>query len=182
MSIVERALKFAKQAHEGQKRKNSNTPYIMHPIAVAKILEESGLSQEVIAAGLLHDTVEDTPATIEDIADHFGEIVSNIVAAHTEDKTKSWEERKQHTIDVSKSGPIEVKALIAADKLDNLRSLVESYAVKKDKVWDTFKRGYEKQKWYHLSVANNIFIGLDEKDIPAFFYQFKNEAEQFFNK
>lgn len=182
MSLVERALEFAKQAHEGQKRKNSNAPYIVHPIAVAKILEESGLSQEVIAAGLLHDTVEDTPVTLEDITEHFGEIVSNIVASHTEDKTKSWEERKQHTIDVSKSGPIEVKALIVADKLDNLRSLVEAYEVKKDKVWDSFKRGYEKQKWYHLSIAKNIFNGIEEKDIPAFFFQFKNEAEKFFSK
>ena len=135
--MLQKAKEFATMAHRGQRRKTSNLPYITHPIRVAKILEEAGCSDEVICAGYLHDVVEDTCYTIKDIEAHFGEQIASIVQAHTEDKSLTWQERKQHTISLVKSANKEIKQLIVADKLDNLLSIEEDLNTYGDVVWIT---------------------------------------------
>ena len=90
MTIKEKAVEFATAAHAGQMRKLSNQPYILHPLQVAETLEKAGFCEELVVAGLLHDTVEDTDTTLEQIEREFGTKVSSLVAAHTEDKTKTW--------------------------------------------------------------------------------------------
>lgn len=182
MNAKEKALAFATKMHGEQKRKGSSLPYIVHPIEVSEILEEANLPESVVISGLLHDMVEDTEVTLEDIKALFGEEVASLVGAHTEDKSKSWEERKVHAIAVAKSGSLLVKALIAADKLSNLHSLQKDYKEQGEEVWKHFKRGYEKQKWYYLNVVHNLFIGLEEEEVPLFFYKFKEKAESFFKK
>ena len=182
MTTNEKVLAFATKAHEGQMRKSTGTPMIQHPIRVAKTLEEAGFAPEVVYAGFLHDVAEDTIYTLEDIAQEFGQKVADIVAGNTEDKTKSWEERKQHTIDWIKEAPLEIKALIVADKLDNLRSLVEDYQTVGDELWTHFKRGKEKQKWYFTSVAENATIGLEQSKIPAFFHVYSALVQSFFGE
>src|SRR5690625_4799448 len=87
------AKSFAEKAHMGQKRKISNVPYITHPIRVAERLESAEFSDELICAAYLHDVVEDTDYEIKDIEENFGDRVAHLVAAHTEDKSKSWIER-----------------------------------------------------------------------------------------
>lgn len=180
LSLKSKALEYATNAHSGQTRKVSGTLYIAHPIRVAKTLEEAGFSVKVVVAGFLHDVVEDTKMTNQDLQDVFGMEVAELVAAHTEDKTKSWEERKQHTINTVANSSLEVKALIAADKLDNLRSLIEDYNRIGENVWSYFKRGYEDQKWYHNSIADNLLMGLEESEVPDFFYNFIYESHNFF--
>lgn len=180
MTLVEQAIEFATKAHTGQKRKGNGRPYIYHPLNVGKILARAGFSKEVVAAGILHDVVEDTDITIEEIEKHFGKIVAYLVEAHTEDKSKTWEERKQHTIEVVESGSLEVKALIAADKYDNLQSLIEDYQVLGDKLWDVFKRGYDKQKWYHVSITERLLIGVKQAETPSFFFDFIQDTKTFF--
>src|SRR5690625_4625847 len=125
--MQEKALSFAKQAHKGQFRKNSKDPYVTHPIRVASLLKKANASTELICAGYLHDVVEDTPFTLDDLRYHFGSRVTELVQSNTEDKTKSWLERKQHTIDTIKYAEKEVKYLIVADKLDNLLSLEKDF-------------------------------------------------------
>lgn len=179
MNILEEACRFATKEHGTQTRKNSKEPYVEHPKRVAAILKEAGFRDEVIAAGLLHDVVEDTPVTIEEIKEKFGEDVAAIVAYHTEDKSLSWEERKKHTISVVKSAPLEVKALIVADKLDNLESLSKQYEEMGNEVWRAFKRGREQQEWYNRSVAEAI---QKVEHAPAFFHQYEQLVEHFFSK
>lgn len=179
-NLLEKALQFATKAHEGQYRKTRNVPMISHPIRVAEVLKESGFSNEVVAAGYLHDTVEDTPVTIEEIEDEFGNEVARLVAGNTEDKSKSWEERKQHTIDWVKEAPLEIKALICADKWDNLQSMVEDYSTMGDTLWNSFKKGQEKQKWYFSQVAKNAFVGLKDEEIPSFFHLYQDLVFSFF--
>lgn len=180
MERKEKALAFATIAHEGQTRKGDGTPMISHPIRVAKILELAGFSIETVMAGFLHDVVEDTIYTIEDIEKNFGKEVARIVAGNTEDKEKSWEERKQHTIDWIKEAPLEIRALIVADKLDNLNSLMKDYAEQGEQLWSHFKRGKEKQAWYFTSVAKNMLVDL-QGEVPSFFYEYKEKVSQFFN-
>lgn len=79
-----------------------------------------------------------------------------------------------------KTGSLEVKSLIVADKLDNLRSLKESYDQQGDTIWNSFKRGFEKQKWYYESISKYAAKGLEPNQIPSFFYTYKQEVNDFF--
>ncbi|HLS09067.1 HD domain-containing protein [Lentibacillus sp.] len=178
--MKQKAKEFAEKAHEGQTRKSSGDPYITHPIRVAERLEKSGFSDELVSAGYLHDVVEDTPYEIEDIEEEFGIQVARLVSAHTEDKSKTWQERKQHTIDTVKYAAKDVKYLIVADKLDNLLSIEKEYKLQGDALWDNFNAGYEQQKWYNESIAKNMSTGLGEDEIPDYFREFKNTVKRVF--
>ncbi|QKY71138.1 HD domain-containing protein [Lentibacillus sp. CBA3610] len=178
--MKQRARTFAEKAHEGQTRKSSGTPYITHPIRVAKRLEDSGFSDELISAGYLHDVAEDTPYEIEDIEAAFGIQVARLVSLHTEDKSKTWRQRKQHTIDTVKYAAKDVKYLIVADKLDNLLSMEKEFERQGDALWDNFNAGYDEQKWYNASIAENMEAGLADDDIPDYFREFQEAVKRMF--
>ena len=179
-TLQEKAKKFATKAHEGQVRKSTGTPMIGHPIRVALQLEKAGFPDYVVAAGYLHDTVEDTSVTKEDIIREFGEKTAFVVEGNTENKNHTWEERKTHTILAIKNAPLEIKALVVADKLDNLSSLMEDYETLGEDLWKSFKRGRDKQKWYFEGVANNMREGLKEEEIPSFFAEYEEKVKTFF--
>ena len=119
MDIKEKAKLFAINAHYGQVRKNEkDKPMIIHPINVANILSEYDFDDNVIAAGYLHDVVEDTKYEDKDILKEFGEDILSLVMGDSEpDKKLSWEERKQYTIDEVKTLDIRHKAVVCADKI-----------------------------------------------------------------
>ena len=144
---LHRAIRFAEQAHRGQKRKGSDVDYIVHPMEVLQLLTQMGASQELQIAGVLHDTVEDTDVTIEEIRAAFGDRVAALVGSHTEDKTKSWRERKQATLDELKAAERDVKLLIMADKVSNLRSMLWDYGQLGEALWDRFNAPKEAQAW-----------------------------------
>lgn len=178
--MIKQAKAFAKKAHANHKRKISKEPYITHPIRVAERLEKAGCSEDVIAAAYLHDVVEDTPYTMADITERFGDRVADLVAGHTEDKSKSWQERKLHTINLIKDTEKEVKYLIVADRLDNLLELENNLIHYGEQIWNRFNAGYEKQRWYHESIAKNMYTGLNQEDIPSFFYEFEKIVKRVF--
>lgn len=179
MGIVEKAILFAAKAHEGQVRKGTDIPYITHPYAVGMILMKYGCKEELVAAGLLHDTVEDTEVTIDEISEQFGEEAASIVAGCSEpDKSLSWEERKHQTIQYLRDASEEVRLVACADKLHNLRSIREAIEKEGESVWTRFNRGREKQNWYYWQVAASLgsqssFPMLDE---------LKGEIESLFGK
>ncbi|XP_022303701.2 guanosine-3',5'-bis(diphosphate) 3'-pyrophosphohydrolase MESH1-like [Crassostrea virginica] len=126
VSEIIRCTNFAAIKHKDQKRKDKEgTPYINHPIGVANILtQEAGISDvAVIQAALLHDTVEDTNTTFEEIQDHFGEEVTGIVREVTDDKNLPKLERKQKQIEHAPHASYKAKLVKLADKLYNLRDL-----------------------------------------------------------
>ncbi len=178
--MLERAKQFAEKAHEGQKRKNSNAAYIIHPIQVADTLKSAGCREEVICAGYLHDVVEDTKYELTDIEREFTKTVRDLVAAHTEDKSKPWQVRKQHTVDTVRTGSLEVKCLIVADKLDNLLSLEKDFERDGEALWQHFNAGYSLQKWYNESIAEHMTTGIPNDEIPAFFLLYQKAVERFF--
>lgn len=182
MNRVEEAREFAERVHEGQTRKVSEVPMFTHLEEVAGILQNAGMSEEVVMAGYLHDTVEDTETTAEDIERTFGPAVAAIVAGHTEDKTKSWEERKQATIDelADPGTPFGIRALIIADRLSNLRGFKQDLTIVGESLWDHFKRGRDEQKWYYTECLRYMAVGLDPEEIPAFFHDYKREVAEFF--
>ncbi|CEG27068.1 metal dependent phosphohydrolase [Bacillus sp. B-jedd] len=184
MNMIEKAFRVAGEAHDGQYRKLTKTPYITHPATVGIILQKYGYGEELIAAGILHDTAEDTDVTLEMIEMDFGSKVAEIVAGCSEpDKSLSWEERKEHTIEFLKGAPIEIRAVACADKLHNVRSIRYDVEKSGEEVWNRFKRGREKQEWYYRSLVESLgqqssFEMLDEfaREVELLFGRRREEA------
>lgn len=152
--LIDQAIQFAAIKHAGQLRKSTNVPYISHPFAVAMLLQESGHRAEVIAAGVIHDTLEDTSATAEEIFGLFGSEVLKLVEAASEpDKSLPWEERKRHTMSLLAQRTDEELAIIIADKLHNLRSIKWDIELHGEKVWSRFNRGKDQQAWYYKGIV-----------------------------
>ncbi|MFT9598123.1 HD domain-containing protein [Mesobacillus sp.] len=157
MDLIDKALQIASMAHEGQYRKNTKIPYIAHPVAVGMILQKAGYSEEMVAAGILHDTVEDTDITMEDIEREFGIEVVRIVEGCSEpDKSLSWEERKEHTIEFLKTASEEIRVVACADKLHNVRSIRQDVVQLGEVVWSRFNRGRDQQEWYYSHVLKSL--------------------------
>ncbi len=149
------AIEFATKAHTGQFRKGTKVPYIVHPLGVAKILIEAGCSEEVVVAGILHDTVEDSSTRIDDIRRDFGEEVSRLVEGASEpNKSDTWENRKQHTIDILETAPMDAVYVSLADKLDNIRDIRADYEKLGDDVFLRFNRPRGKQEWYYRALVD----------------------------
>lgn len=128
--LAREAYEFASEAHTGQERKGDGTPYITHPVEVARLLDaEGGADDELLAAALLHDVVEDTDHSLAEIKERFGPAVGALVAAMTEDKSvEPYEARKdRHRDEVEAAGERAVR-IYAADKLANLRDMRALYA------------------------------------------------------
>lgn len=176
-----KAKMFATMAHKNQRRKLTDESYISHPIRVAKLLEKHSVHEELVCAGYLHDVVEDTCFTIEDIEEHFGKRIAGLIAAHTEDKSKSWRERKQATIETMKMCEKDVKWLIVADKLDNLLDVQETYEKLGEEMWDYFNAGKAEQQWYNESIAAYMYDGLADDDIPDFFKLYEETIKHVFH-
>lgn len=161
MELVTEALIFAAKAHDGMRRKLSNSPYILHPMEVASIIGTITDDGHVIAAGLLHDTVEDTNVTNEDIKRAFGERVAFLVSCETENKysdrpsSETWRLRKEESLKVLRDvGDIDVKILWLGDKLSNMRSFYRDYKIEGAALWNNFNQKDSAQhKWYYDTIA-----------------------------
>jgi (p)ppGpp synthase/HD superfamily hydrolase len=148
------AIEFAVHAHRGHFRKGTRTPYIFHPLNVGRMLLESGCSVVVVVAGILHDTLEDTPIAFEDIQTRFGEDVANLVYLVSEpDKSDAWENRKKHTLVSLESASEEVLLIALADKLDNIQSIHRALERDGDAVWPRFNRPKNAQAWYYQNLV-----------------------------
>ncbi|QDT92406.1 HD domain-containing protein [Gimesia algae] len=129
--VVEHAIRLAAVAHKSQKRKSSGIPYIAHPMSVCLILMKAGFEDEsILAAAVLHDVVEDTELSIEDLEEHFSEDVVRYVQEMTEEKEteegekRSWPDRKQTHIQVMQQATLGTRAIELADKLHNLEAML----------------------------------------------------------
>lgn len=153
---IEEAIEVAAEAHQGQYRKGTHTPYITHPYAVGLILMEAGCTEAVIIAGILHDTVEDTDLTLKFIRERFGDAIADIVDGCSENKALRWRARKTERIEALRTATPEVCIVTCADKLHNLRTIISEYDVIGDAVWDRFHGGVEDQAWYYRSILGAI--------------------------
>lgn len=160
-ALVDSALRFAARAHAQQMRKGTDVPYIVHPVGVMLVLLETGETDpELLAAALLHDTVEDTGTPLARVQAEFGPRVAGIVEGCSEpDKGDTWEHRKQHTVEYLKTAPRDVQMVAAADKLHNLRSLIADERALGDQLWKRFKRGRAEVAWYYRSVTASLKTG-----------------------
>ena len=180
-TLIFDAIEYAARAHREHYRKGTKIPYIIHPISVAKILIEYDCAEELIVAGILHDTVEDTDVTLENIRKSFGDKVASLVKAASEpDKSDTWENRKRHTIESLKTAPMEVLLLTCADKLDNIRSIKEDYERFGESVWKRFRRAKDSQNWYYSALADLFLSRAEGEPAVTLFRQFCYEVQQVF--
>ncbi len=170
MNLLEEAIIYSTVLYQGKTRKISGSPYILHPLEVAQILSTMTDDLEVIAAGVMHDIVEDTDGTIEEIRKRFGERVAMLVDSETEndypgeDKAQSWKKRKSQSLDKLKSlNDIGVKMLWLADKLSNIRSLAGSFGEYGDKVWEKLnQKDSNCHLWYYKTIAEYVEMDLNK--------------------
>ena len=149
------AIELAARAHHRQVRKGTEIPYVVHPLAVAGILIRAKGPESLVIAGILHDTIEDTPVTIDEIRSQFGQAVADLVLGLSEpDKQASWEERKSHTLDYLQDTATDDVLLVSiADKLDNIRAIREGLDTDGEFFWLRFNRPRDLQAWYYLNLA-----------------------------
>ncbi|QDV52035.1 GTP pyrophosphokinase [Gimesia fumaroli] len=160
--IVEHAVRLAAVAHKSQKRKSSGIPYIAHPLSVCLILTKAGFHEEsILAAAVLHDVVEDTDLTIEELAELFSEDVVQYVKEMTEEKEtregkkRSWQDRKQDHIQVMRQATLGARAIELADKLHNLEAMLFDLQTEdKAEFWTHFGASPEEIVQYYRSMID----------------------------
>ena len=161
MELVSEAIAFAVKAHDGMRRKKCDVPYILHPMEAAVIVGTMSEDQELIAAAALHDVVEDTDVSIEEIEERFGKRVRELVGAETEDKradlppTDTWRIRKEESLELLKNTEdMDVLTVWMGDKLSNMRSIYRTWKVEGDAMWQSFnQKDVSQQAWYYRSIA-----------------------------
>lgn len=158
-SVIHKAIEFATVCHVNQVRKGTGIPYILHCLeagTIAANLTNDGetIQEDVVAAAILHDTIEDAFVSYATLKEVFNENIANLVQSQSEDKSKSWLERKTATIDFLKENHTwEVEVATLADKLSNMRSIARDFERQKEALWDKFNAGKESQHWYYASIA-----------------------------
>ena len=166
---LERATRWAAIAHQGQTRRGSRTPYVQHVFAVAMILDRLGFAEPVVIAGLLHDIVEDTEATFNDVEGRFGPEVTAMVRHCTEVKNdeqgrkRPWIDRKRSHLAALAEAPADARSVLLADKLHNLTSILHDLHDGID-VWPSFHADRESILWYYRTAVETFGKGSVELD------------------
>lgn len=155
------AIEFAVRAHAGTERRGKGFPYVVHPLEAMAIVATMSSDQELLAAAVLHDTVEDTDVTIEQISAEFGERVAALVAADTcplkNKKGCSWHDRKQAAIDLIANASHDSKIVALGDKLSNMRAIARDYTVQGDNLWNLFSvHDRSEHEWHYRELAQAL--------------------------
>lgn len=171
MQVVERAIRYAADAHHGTFRKGNHLPYIIHPMECMMLTMEMTDDVDVIAAAALHDVVEDTPRTLVDLEQEFGSRIAGLVAMESEnkrsgqDKGETWKVRKLENLEREKTASLEAKMIMLADKVSNMRATYRDYQEAGDAIWNKFNmKDVSEQEWYYRSVAE-VLNELSEYDL-----------------
>ena len=156
--LLRKAYEVALAAHQGNTRKGTDIPEFTHPEAVARLVAGHGFSEAQIAAALLHDVIEDTPLSTEELTRDFPPDVMTIVLDLTEDeghgsRSASWLERKQGKLERLRSAHADSLPVCAADRLHNLITLIEMARDRGPSTWDVFSRGPEDTLWFEKEVV-----------------------------
>ena len=179
------AVEFAAIAHDGVYRKGTHIPYIAHCIEAAAIASTMTDQENTIIAAVLHDVVEDTSYTLEDIKERFGSAVSDLVADETEDKmrsilaSESWRIRKETFLANLEHAPLQAKIISLSDKLSNMRMCLRTYEEKGDAMWLVFhQKDKREHEWYYRSIYEKI---PELKDTDAY-KEYVSLCDQVFTK
>lgn len=152
---IKKAIQFAARKHHGQMRRETEPlPYITHPFSIALLVAEDGAHDDVVTAALLHDTLEDTDTTREEIAEAFNERVAHLVESVSEIKERNgtkidWKERKVQYLATLEQASDDAVLIAIADKIDNIESKLEAFEREGDAFLKRWKQPSEEYLWYH---------------------------------
>ncbi len=176
--LIQKAMDFAAKAHEGQYRKKGDIPYFSHCAFVGSLLAGAGCAEHVVAAGVLHDVVENTETTLAELEIEFGREVAALVDALSEDKTRpTWAERKEGYLESAARGPEGSSAILAADKTHNIASMIAFHESGGD-LWAISKGNRDDQIRFYHAVREILHRRIDhsapagEKGLLADFEKF----------
>ncbi len=183
--ILDRAITFAVKAHAGTERRGKGFPYIVHPMEAMEIVSTMTSDQELLAAAALHDTIEDTDVTVEQLRVLFGERIASIVAAESDsviegmNEEESWHTRKLEGIERLRRASRDIKVVALGDKLSNMRSIARDYAVQGDRLWSLFHvSDPTEHAWRYHALAE----ALEELAGTAAYDEFVSLIENVFGK
>jgi (p)ppGpp synthase/HD superfamily hydrolase len=156
-----RAFVFAAEKHKGQTRKASSIPYIAHLMGVASLVLEAGGDEDLAIAALLHDVVEDCGGVpmLKEVRRRFGARVAKVVDGCTDaytDPKPPWRERKEKYIARLRNEDQETRLVSAADKLNNVRSILSDYRAVGESIWSRFNGGREGTLWYYRTLRDEF--------------------------
>lgn len=181
---IEQAIRAAAVLHQTQLRKGSMAfPYVTHLVATAFTLMDYTNDEDVIIAALLHDTLEDTDYTIDELQEDFGGRVRELVEAVTEPKSTpqnkvSFRDRKLTYANQLKKAPIEAVLIAAADKMHNFRTMVEDYTGATNRFIEDFGKNFDERLEVYQVIANVINNRLEGPILAEFNHVFE-EYKQF---
>ena len=162
-SVLDKAIVFAVKAHAGTERRGKGFPYIVHPLEAVEIVATMTTDQELLAAAALHDTVEDTDVTLDDIRREFGDRVAKLVEEESDvfmegvSEADSWHERKQAAIDRLSHASRDAKMVALGDKLSNARIIYRDFVQKGDKLWSIFHvTDVKEHEWHYRGLASSL--------------------------
>lgn len=177
------AIIFAADAHHLYLRKDTYIPYIFHAISVGRILCESHCIVDVVKAGILHDVLEDTITTPEELGNAFGKKVLKYVMAVTEfNKEEPWEVRKKAYIETAKTANLRIVQIMCADKLDNISEIAREIETDGDQVWEKFNAPKDRQEWYYKSLVKIFLERFIRKEDIRMAQKLKLKIEEVFNE
>lgn len=156
MNLIEKAIRLAVVAHKDQVRKSDNSPYIVHPLMVARLVDTAGFSEVVVAAAVVHDVLEDTDVDEETLRRELGDEVVAIVKAVSEDTSLSWEVRKQLYITTVAHAQEAAKAVSVADKIHNAESLIDAHEKQGEVIWRHFNRPRAQKLWFERTLLETL--------------------------
>ena len=161
--LLDRAIVFAVKAHHNSERRGKGFPYIVHPMEAVEIVATITPDQELLAAAALHDTIEDTDVTMEQIRSAFGDRIANLVQAESDrivegvSEEESWRDRKQAAIDRLAAASHDAKIVAMGDKLSNMRAIWRDYQIKGDELWKIFHvTDKALHEWHYRGLATSL--------------------------
>ena len=185
-TLLDKAITFAVRAHHNTERRGKGFPYIVHPLEAVAIVATMSPDQELLAAAALHDVVEDTGVTLDDLRREFGDKVASLVEKESDrfisgvSEEDSWRDRKQAAIERIAAAPLEAKMVALGDKLSNMRAIARDYDELGDKLWARFHApgGRADHEWHYRGLAQSLN---DLAGTPAF-SEFVQLIEHVFGK
>ena len=161
--LLDRAIVFAVRAHAGTERRGKGFPYIVHPLEAVEIVATMTSDQELLAAAALHDTVEDTDVTIEEIRTEFGDRIASLVDSESDvmpsgvSEEQSWHARKLAAINRLEQASHDAKIVALGDKLSNMRAIARDYTVQGDRLWSLFHaKDRSDHEWHYRGLAASL--------------------------
>lgn len=162
-SLLDKAIKYAVDAHCGAERRGKGFPYIVHPMEVVAIVATMTTDKELLAAAVLHDVVEDTPCTVDDIRKEFGERIANLVDAESDKYTEgvsvedSWHGRKRAAIERLALASKDAKMVALGDKLSNMRIIARDFNQIGNDLWSRFHATDPRDhEWHYRGLAQSL--------------------------